>query len=54
MVDKVLVSRKGISPGFLVVRRYGISPGVVVGAGVVLTPALHLQYLRGSGLGDGS
>ena len=53
MGDEVLVSRKGISPGFLVVRRYGISPGVV-GAGVVLTPALHLQYLRGSGLGDGS
>ena len=53
MVDKVLVSRKGISPG-LVVRRYGVSPGVVVGAGVVLTPALHLQYLRGLGLGDGS
>ena len=53
-MDKVLVSRKGIVPGFLVVRRYGISPGVVVGAGVVLTPALHLQNLRGLGFEDGS
>ena len=50
----MLLSRKGVNPGFFVVRRKGTSPGVGVGPGVVLTPGLHLQYLRGAGLDDGS